>query len=214
MIFDSNFWPLALLVAQVSAGIFAAFNFFFKETKASSDDRYRYSQRKPYDRKRTLTVGCITSALVSLALVRLVMYYFMPSFQGSYFGYYWPLFAAVVPSTVLSLFLHEWRARTVVSSVLGLVMVVFVVPTVQYTYNAWGSDNAQRFAAQPKIRIAAPDEVIPPTDPNRMVRVTKKNAAFKGQTALTSSPDANLGSKYKIDNAHRAHEAGSLSLST
>ncbi len=201
MIFDSNYWPLALLVALVSAGIFAAFNFFFKETKPSDDDRFRYSydRRKPYDRKRTLTVGCITSALVSLALVRVVLYYFMPSFQGSYFGYYWPLFAAVVPSTVLALIRHEWRGRTIAFSVLGLVMLVFVVPTVQYTYNAWGADNAQRFAAQPKIRIAAADEVIPPTDPNRMVRVTKKNAAFKGQTALTSSPDANLGSKYKID---------------
>ena len=47
MIFDSNFWPLALLVALVSAGVFAAFNFFFKEAKPSEDDRYsyRYNER-------------------------------------------------------------------------------------------------------------------------------------------------------------------------
>jgi len=133
MIFDSNFWPLALLVALVSAGVFAAFNFFFKEAKPSEDDRYsyRYNERKPFNRKRTLMVGCIASAVASLLLVRLVLYYFMPDFQGSYFGYYWPLFAALVPSSVLALFMHEWRGKSIALSILALVTLFIVVPTVQ-----------------------------------------------------------------------------------
>ncbi len=197
MIFDFDFWPLALLVAIGSAGVFAAFNFFYKEKLGRDDDRYNHLE--PYVRQRTLVVGCSVSFLAALLLIRLVLYYFMPSFQGSYFGYFWPLFAAVVPSTLVALFMHDWQRRTIFRVRMALLALVLVVPTVQYAFNAWGPENAQRFVAQPKIRIASADEVIPPTDPNHMVRVTKKNAAFKGQTALTSSKDAALGSTYSIN---------------
>lgn len=200
---DGNFWLLTFVVGLVSLGISAAITFLYKQPAVSERDRYSYSRRErlPHNPKSKLLKVGLPVAIATMLVVKFVYWAFMPAFQGSFGGYYWPVFFAVVPATVAALFTHEYsRARVYVLSALALVAAFFVYPLFNYMGNAWGLDNAKRLAAQPNVvRIAGPKEVIPPTEPNQAVRVTQSIAAFKGMTALSSQTGNNLGSVFQID---------------
>ncbi len=187
MIFSTDYWPIALLWAFIGALMAGGLAFLGGSREGS--------------RGKTVTGGSVATAaamvnfFVSLLLVRIVMYYIQPSFQGS-FGGYWPLlFVTVVPAAVIGS-LFSGAKRTIGYSVLAVV-VLFVVPIVQYGANAWGPENARKHADLPKITTAGPDELIPPTDPDRMVKVTLNIAVFKGQTAL--STESGIASRYGIN---------------
>ena len=178
MILDSHFWPLTLLFAAISTGLFGLIAITGTTTR------------------KAIIGGAIGTFIAALFLSRFVMYYYQPTFQGSFGGYFELIFCALLPATVLGLMLNNVPGKTILAA--GATWLVFVtVPMVQYGYNAWGSGNAARFAAQAKIRVASKDEKIPPTDPKKMVLVTKSIAAFKGATALTTQ--GNLNSTYMID---------------
>lgn len=189
MIFSTLYWPIALLWALIAAGIAGALAF----TGGTREVGHR---GKSVTGGNSAFAAGIVTFFVSLLLVRIVMYYVQPSFQGS-FGGYWPLlFVTVLPASVIGTLFSGGKGKAILGSVV-MVATLFVVPIVQYGYNAWGPTNAARHADLPKIEIAGPDELIPPTDPDRMVKVTRSIAIFKGQTAL--STETGIASRYGIN---------------
>lgn len=192
MFFSTEFWPFALLWAFIAAAVSGALAF-------SGGDRTIRNHR---DGEKTITGGSFTmmaacaTFIVALFAVRFLMYYLQPSFQGSFFGYWPVLLFTMVPAFAIGLIASGGSKKAWLATVLAT-LALFGVPAVQYAYNAWGPANAQRFADLPNIRIAGPEEKIPPTDPDRMVLVTKSIAVFKGQTAL--STEVGVASRYGID---------------
>ncbi len=205
MFFSSEFWPFALLwalIAAVISGLIA------QTGKPQENSRYRDSNRKrslfekfldipEYGAKKArFLAASILTFPIALFGVRFLMYYVQPSFQGSFFGY-WPVLAfALTPALVLSL-LYAYASRLSLFTAIGFALAMIFVPIAQYGFNAWGPENAARHASLPNIRIAGPEEKIPPTDPDRMVLVHKPIAVFKGQTAL--STESGIASRYGID---------------
>jgi hypothetical protein len=176
MIFDSHFWPQAI----ICGGIAALLSWFFST-----------------ENKKWTTV---IAGIVTILMVRIAMYYYQPSFSGSFFGAFELILITLVPTFLITLSFgsEDWtNGRLIKAFAIGLAVLLFV-PSVQYACNAWGSGNAQRFVSQAKIRIASVNEKMPPTDPQHMVLVTATIAAFRGQSALTST-GGNLSSKYKTD---------------
>lgn len=191
MIFSTEFWPFALLWALIAAAVSAALAYARGE---DSLDGGRRTERVSAGTFAVIAGGA--TFLVSLLAVRFLMYYIRPSFQGSFFGYWPVLVFALVPAFVIGLIVGNGNRKAWLATlVTGLALTV--VPTVQYAYNAWGPGNAQRFVELPNIRVAGPEEKIPPTDPDRMVLVTRSIAVFKGQTAL--STESGVASRYGID---------------
>jgi hypothetical protein len=180
MIFDTHFWPLTLLVAALATGIFVGLSAIASE--------------------RTAHVKKLAGALfiIVLLLARFTMYYLTPSFQGT-LGGFWPLaFLAIAPGVAAGLVFNDHRVRTYVTGISASVLILLVVPLVQNIYSTWGPGNAMRYAELANVRLATDNETVPPTDPNKMVQVSKSVAVFKGQTALTSTSQ-NLGSRFKIN---------------
>lgn len=186
MIFSAHFWPFALLWATIAAGASIGLSLLGRKTGS-------------------LKAAATVTFVVSLFAVRFLMYYVQPSFMGSFGGYFLVLLFALVPAVAITLvFLNVSGDRYAdgphasaywAAALFALVMIV--VPILQYTTNAWGGKNAARLADLPKIRIAAPEEKMPPTDPNRMVLVTRSMAIYKGQTAL--STETGIASRYGIN---------------
>ena len=195
MIFSSEFWPIALLWATMAAavGAFLAFQGGDREI----DRGYRREKLKVNAKTGAMTAGIVTF-VVSLLAVRFLMYYIQPSFQGTWFGYFPVILTSMLPAVAIGMVFGGHASKRAWVATVGATVVFFGVSFAHTVYSTWGPGNGQRYAALANVRTAAADEVIPPTDPNKMVQVDKNIAAFKGQTALTSTAQ-NLGSRYKID---------------
>ena len=195
MIFSSEFWPLALLWATMAAVVGALLA--FSGGNRNSDGGYR-REGKTVNASSVAIISGITTFVVSLLAVRWLMYYGQPSFQGTWFGYFPVIFASMVPAFVIGMLFGGHNTKKGWMATVAFVLVFFGGAGVHKVYSTWGPGNAERFATLANIRTATADETIPPTDPNKMVQVDKNIAAFKGQTALTSTSQ-NLGSRFKID---------------
>ncbi|CAN5527216.1 hypothetical protein BH10CYA1_BH10CYA1_32480 [soil metagenome] len=191
MIFDGNFWLLTIVCSLIGAGLAAALAFLGRQNNQLDN----LNKQGKSSINRTVIASLISFPVV-LLLTRLLMYYVQPVFIGSFAGYFDVALVVLLPSVILGC---VFSARLMRSAIIGgsLLLILLLVPTVQYLYVTMGSANAQNFVNLPKIRTARPDEKLPPTDPDHMVLVTQSIAAFKGQTALTST-GGNLGSRYKI----------------
>ena len=90
---DGNFWLLTFMVGLVSLGISAAFTFLYKQPAESSRDSYSYSRRErlPHNPKSKLLKVGLPVAIATMLVVKFVYWAFMPAFQGSFGGYYWPV---------------------------------------------------------------------------------------------------------------------------
>lgn len=194
MIFSTEFWPFALLWATMAAAAGALLAFQTGDRTVNSGYR---DEKKVSSKRSAIWAGSLTF-VVSLLLVRFLMYYIQPSFQGTWFGYFPVILTAMTPAFILGMLFGGHATKRGWMITVAAAVVFFGVAGVHVVYSTWGPGNAQRYAALAKIRTATADETIPPTDPNKMVQVDKNVAAFKGQTALTST-DQNLGSRYKID---------------
>jgi len=203
MIFSTSYWFFGLLWAVIAA---AVAGFLASTGKPEDEPRYRREQKRglfsryfsipEYGTSRQrLLAAAFTTAPFSLFAVRFVMYYVQPSFQGSFFGYWPVLFAALLPAFIAGAIFAGGSRKSLLAGV-AFLATIFGVPSVQYACNAWGPANAARHADLPKIRIAGPDETIPPTDPDRMVLVNRSIAEFKGQTAL--STQTGIASRFGI----------------
>lgn len=203
MFFSTEFWPIAILWALIAAAISG----LIATTGKVQERRYRHDEGGGFfsrlfqipeygNSRQRLTAAALITLPISLFAVRFLMYYVQPTFQGSFFGY-WPiLLCALLPAFLLGLIFGGLSKKSIVAGC-AFAAAMLVVPTLQYTFNAWGPGNAVRHAELPKIRIAGPDEVMPPTDPDRMVLVNKSIAEFKGQTAL--STQTGIASQFGID---------------
>jgi len=181
MIFSTEFWPFALLWATMAAAVGAFLAF----------------QNNESEKKSFVTAGIVTF-VVSLLAVRGLMYYGQPSFQGTWFGYFPVILFAMVPAFGFGMLFGGANSKTGWVTTVASAVIFLGVAGVHTVYSTWGPGNGQRAAQLAHVRTAAADETIPPTDPNKMVLVDKNIAAFKGQTALTSTSQ-NLGSRFKID---------------
>lgn len=194
MIFSSEYWPIALLWAFIAAAASAGIAYLGGNQTISGG--WNREEKTINGGSRALLAGGATF-VVALLCVRFLMYYIQPVFQGSFFGYWPVLVASLVPAFAIGMIANGFNSKKawVVTVVAGLALVI--VPITQYGFNAWGPENAAKHAALPKIRIAGPEEKIPPTDPDRMVQVPPSVAIFKGQTAL--STEAGIASRYTIN---------------
>lgn len=195
MIFSSEFWPFALLWAFMAAAVGAGLA--FTGGNREIDRGYRRDKLNVKASSAAMLAGGITFVL-SLLAVRFLMYYVQPSFQGTWFGYFPVILASMVPALAIGMLCGGHTTRRGWLITVGFAVVFFGVAGVHKVYSTWGPGNAQRYAALANIRTATAEETIPPTDPNKMVQVDKNIAAFKGQTALTSTSQ-NLGSRFKIE---------------
>ncbi len=90
--------------------------------------------------------------------------------------------------------------RTIAAGILGLIVVGvvgIVVPLLITIFTTWFDVNAKALAAIPNVRMQT-SKVLPPTDPNHIILVSKSVASYKGQQVLGSNGQ-NLGSAYSID---------------
>lgn len=195
MIFSSEFWPFALLWATMAAAVGALLA--FSGGNRTIEGSYRRDAKNISASSLAIGAG-VVSFIVSLLAVRWLMYYGQPSFQGTWFGYFPVILFSMVPAFVIGMLFNGAQSKRGWTATVLFVLVFFGGALGHKLYSTWGPGNAQRYAALANIRNAQADETIPPTDPNKMVQVDKNIAAFKGQTALTSTSQ-NLGSRFKID---------------
>lgn len=192
MFFSSEFWPIALLWAAIGAGI----TYLMAMTGPDKvSDGWRRDER-PRNKKRVGMIASGITFIVVLFAVRGVMYYGQPSFQATWFGFFPILLVTLVPAFASGCVAAAGSKRSIIATV-AAALVFFGGSITQYGWNAWGPNNAQRFADLPQIEVAGEDETIPPTDPDRMVLVTKTIAAFKGQSALATQPG--VASRFTIN---------------
>ncbi|MDR3616590.1 MAG: hypothetical protein P4L53_23725 [Candidatus Obscuribacterales bacterium] len=185
MIFSSYYWGLSLLFAAISAGLTFAlgYNTGSVKTKDGSGPN------------STLIAGALIVFVIDLLLQRFDFYYVQPTLNGSFFGYWTPLFVASVPAIIVGNLLTGGGAA--LRSVLVAVLLI-LVPTVQTAVETVGPGNAKRFADLPQVTIADKTEKMPPTDEQHLVQVTENMAALKAKTVLSSK--GNYSTLYKIGN--------------
>lgn len=186
-------WPFVILWSAVAAAIGAGVAF-------TGGDRKIDDYRNP--RVIKALTGAKRAALctfgVAFIFLAILMYCMMPSFQGTWFGYFPVLLATLIPAFGFGMLFGGAENKKGWIITATVVAVFFGVAGVHKVWSTWGPGNGQRYAALANVRVAKGDESLPPTDPNKMVLVDANIAAFKGQTALTSTSQ-NLGSRFKID---------------
>lgn len=194
MFFSSEYWLISLLWAVIAAAVSAGVAYV--GGNETIEGGWNREAKTTSANKRSLVAGAI-GFVVALLCMRFLMYYIQPVFQGTFFGYWPVLVASLVPAFATGMIVNGHRSKRGWIATTVTALALTVVPVTQYGFNAWGPDNAARHAALPKIRIAGPEEKIPPTDPDRMVLVTRSIAIFKGQTALSTEPG--VASRYTIN---------------
>lgn len=193
MIFSSEFWPISLLWALIAAAISG-----FVAYKGGSKDLYSGYEKKGIKPAKTFAIkGAIIGFVAVLLIVRFILYYFQPVFQGALFGYFPLVVATLIPALVVGFFVNGHENEKTIKYSLFAILAVFLVAGSQKAYYNFGPENVLRFAALPNIKIASDKDQIPPTDPDRMVLVSKDIAAFRGQAAI--STETNIASRFGID---------------
>jgi hypothetical protein len=198
MLFDSHFWPMAMIFATLSA----AFAFFLGSTASSTKQRSRHSDDDTSKKSASTSTSvgmaaAIVTFFVDLIVQRVDLYYAMPSFTGSFFGYFAPVFCALVPAIIIGCIFAGGNGKAVLRSIVA-VLVLFGWPLGQSLYNSFGPDNAKAYASLPNVHMAAASETIPPTDEQHLVQVTPDMAALKAKTVLSSK--GNYSTRYAIGN--------------
>ncbi|GHO92050.1 hypothetical protein KSF_020980 [Reticulibacter mediterranei] len=95
---------------------------------------------------------------------------------------------------------RDFSRGAVAAAIFGLIiagLVGIVAPLLITIFSTWFDINAKALAAIPNVRIQK-SAVLPPTDANHIVLVSKGVAAYKGQQVLGSNGQ-NLGSAYGLD---------------
>jgi hypothetical protein len=116
---------------------------------------------------------------------------------GSFFGYFAPVFSALVPAMVIGCLLARGSSKAILVTI-ATVIVLFGWPISQTMYNSFGLENSKRFADLANVHVASAEETIPPTDERHLVQVTPDMAALKAKTVLSSK--GNYSTRYAIGN--------------
>ncbi|MBC7996783.1 MAG: YIP1 family protein [Leptolyngbya sp.] len=197
MIFSSEFWPISLLWALIAAVIsgFVAFKGGNEDLSNRTYGRHNTPDAKPA--KAYAIKGAVIGFVVVLFMIRFVLYYMQPVFQGTLFGYFPLIISTLIPALAVGLLVNGHNNEKIIWYSVISVLAVFLIAGGQKLYYGFGPANALRFASLPNIEIASEKEQIPPTDPDRMVLVSKDIAAFRGQSAI--STETNIASRFGID---------------
>jgi len=194
VLFNSHFWPLALFFAALSA--LMTFGLAMTRETRESRSRYRDQDEKPakspMSRAIKVAIWCF---VIDLILQRFNLYVFQPSFTGSFFGYFSPMFLAMVPAAIFGCVAAEGAKKAVLATV-GAGVLLLGWPLVQYMGSTMGAGNAKLFASIPQVTTASADATIPPTDEQHIVRVTPDMAMFSARQALSSK--GNYSTRYAI----------------
>lgn len=155
-----------------------------------------------------------------------ILYFSEPALTGPFWGWQWvawplifscvaslfsfarPMMAAMEGgssvfqrgSTANSSSNQGTRRGSVAAGVFGLIFVAAVgilVPFLITVFTTWFDYNAKALAAIPNVKMTQ-SKVLPPTDANHIVLVSKSVASYKGQQVLGSTGQ-NLGSAYRLD---------------
>ena len=190
MIFDSHFWIFSLFASLVGAA-FTAFLIWNPEKLGC-----RISEPQTWTRKNLASIefAAVLSFVVTLLAVRTLLYYGMPVFQGSFFGYFEVLLVVLLSSNAVAwlLRMNPGNIKYLLLCYLGL----FIMPVSIHLMTAnWGKTNSKRYAELPNIRQVADTETLPPTDPSHMVLVNRDIAVFQGAKILQGE----ISSRYTID---------------
>ncbi|HMY55747.1 MAG TPA: solute carrier family 23 protein, partial [Candidatus Obscuribacter sp.] len=173
MIFDSHFWIFSLFASLVGAA-FTAFLIWNPEKLGC-----RISEPHTWTRKNLASIefAAVLSFVVTLLAVRTLLYYGMPVFQGSFFGYFEVLLVVLLSSNAVA-----WLLKMNPSNIKYLLLCylgLFIMPVSIHLMTAnWGKANSKRYAELPNIRQVADTETLPPTDPSHMVLVNRDIAVF------------------------------------
>lgn len=189
--------------------------------------RLAFGRREKFDGRRFFTwFGWyfVINYLISL----FILYTSLPGLTGPFGGWQWILWPLVISSAAnLFAFarpimgvmedasaISQGRTRSVggvkmpsnisrgavAAGIFGLIVagvVGIVAPILITIFTTWFDINAKALAAIPNVTIQK-SSVLPPTDANHIVLVSKSVAAYKGQQVLGSNGQ-NLGSAYGID---------------
>lgn len=104
MIFSTEFWGLALLWAFIAACVSAALAY-------TGGDKSVRAGKTVTPGSTAIAAAAITFP-IALLLVRFLMYYAQPSFQGAYFGYLWVLVCALTPALGIGLLMSTGGSRS------------------------------------------------------------------------------------------------------
>lgn len=183
MIFDTHFWIFTIFWALISASIACALTWPGKFALP-------LEPIQPAT-KRTAT----TTFVIALLALRCLMYYGMPVFQGSFFGYWEVLSVTIAVGVTVALTLGKPIPGAKGYVALTALALIATPALMLFFSSNWGQTNSARFADLPNIKIAAPDATMPPTDPSHMVLVPRSVAIFEGSKKLQGE----ISSRYKID---------------
>ncbi len=196
--FSSHYWGITLTFAGLAA-VFAGFLASLRDGK------------KPKD----LTDGFLAAFFafcLSLVVERFCVYYGQPALYGSFFGYWKLIFPASIFALIFGCACGQSKKAVILA--LAWVFLLFAWPIAQSAYFGWGPQNAKALAHIPNVRVASPEEKIPPTDLDHMVRVSPLNALFKARQALTSNGDKKYSTHFEVGkmvlqsiNKHRYYAA-------
>jgi hypothetical protein len=180
MLLDTHFWIFSIFWGLIGAGITTALTW--------NPERQEAAKRL-----------AIISFVATLFSIRTLLYYGMPVFQGSFFGYFEVLSTTLAAASVVAILIggRHLIPRAIAYIALA-VLVLMTVPTITYISTAnWGKSNSHRYAELPKIKINDTEAVMPPTDPSHMVLVNRSVAVFQGAKKLQGE----ISSRYTIDEA-------------
>lgn len=177
--FSIYFWPMTLLWAFITAAMAGGLAATARGT----------------DKKGAVGAASIIAFVLGVVLHRIVLYYGMPAFTGSFFGYWTMLFWSMVVALPVGCLMAK-GGRAIGYSVLAVLLLIGW-PTLQYTAVTFGPGNSKNFADLPNVRVAGQNETMPLTDPHHLVRVTENMARFKAKTALTTK-GASYSTRYSI----------------
>jgi hypothetical protein len=189
--------------------------------------RLAFGRREQFDRRKFFP-WLLRYFIFNYLLCLLIVYFSLPALTGPFWGWQWlvwplifscvgNLFAFVRPAVgVLEDVSAGGRLRSagsasqsmprdfsrgaVAAAIFGLIiagLVGIVAPLLITIFTTWFDINAKALAAIPNVRIQK-SAVLPPTDANNVVLVSKGVAAYKGQQVLGSNGQ-NLGSAYGLD---------------
>jgi hypothetical protein len=183
---------MAMLFALISAGL----TFALGMTASPDSDNYGRRGKKATSPTSVATTAAIIAFVIDLLIQRIDLYYFQPALTGAFFGYWTPVFLAVVPAVIIGCIASRSGKAFGISALLALLVIGW--PTVQWMSYAVGPENAKNFAGLANVRIAAANETIPPTDEQHLVQVSPDMAALKAKTVLSSK--GNYSTRYAIGN--------------
>lgn len=151
----------------------------------------------------------LVSAFVVPPFFKVWLYFFTPAFTGTFGGYNPMIVASIAAAVLVGAIVGIWAsisrdydqasAAGGAFAFAGLtLLLLLVVYGFCWVGSWWGSGQAKQWAELSQIRVASPDEKLPPSNPDRIQMVTDGFAHNRGQQAITQGGQE-LSTMWKVD---------------